>query len=220
MTLTVYLDLDGTLVDVSDKHYGAYADIMRAMGLSSLPFEAYWALKRQGLSPQAHPSGPCVDLAEFSRRWLEVIERRDYLLLDRLIPGARRCLDILASRCALVLVTMRRDRRSLLAQLSALRIDTCFQRVVSPADGAREDGNKAEMIGPVLCPSGRAVIVGDAEADVQAGKVLALPSMCVLTGVRGRSFLEALGPDRILESVASLPQALREMREPPGTGAR
>ena len=88
-TITVVIDLDGTLLDEQPRHYGCYSYIMRDLGQEILPADAYWSLKRKAVDALgvlsrtgAQRLGP-----EFDRRWLSLIESPEMLALDVLHVG-------------------------------------------------------------------------------------------------------------------------------------
>ncbi|NJL83416.1 MAG: HAD family hydrolase [Chloroflexaceae bacterium] len=56
----------------------------------------------------------------------------------------------------------------------------------------------------------RTIVVGDSPEDIEAGKVLNTTTVAVLTGngQKQRESIEALNPDRIINSVAELPELL------------
>ncbi len=205
----LYFDVDGTLVDVRKRHYAAYADTMRELGLTPLPAQTYWDARRGGAS-NADLVGD-VD-AECQRRfaesWLERVESPSYVRLDTLIPGARATLAALRKSYELVLVTMRQDRESLLEQLDELSLRKFFSAVYS-RDGSSEPKSKSCLIRLFNdnVPDDAAVI-GDSEADVEAARELGIESVCVTSGVRGRRYLDELQPDEVVSTIVQLPRIL------------
>jgi phosphoglycolate phosphatase-like HAD superfamily hydrolase len=135
------------------------------------------------------------------------VESPSYLRLDTAIPGARTALAALRARYDLVLVTMRHDRPALLEQLDRLALSGLFS-AVHCRDGDRDGLAKAELLGRGADIAPGSAVVGDSEADVEVARALGALAVCVTTGVRSRRYLRALGPDRLIASVALLPQAL------------
>ncbi len=209
----IYLDLDGTLVDVQERYCRLHADTARELGRRPLPRARFWALKRQGASLETllnHWDEPVREA--YSRRWLAAIEAPSYTRFDRLIPAAREALATLAQRFRLVLVTLRRDERGLRQQLRQLGVDGFFAGLVAAADHPAGDYTKAQLLRlGASTNGGRGIVVGDSEADVEAAREMGLPVVCVLTGIRDRRFLQALNPDYIVESVGRLPELLKDI---------
>jgi phosphoglycolate phosphatase len=159
--------------------------------------------------------------AEYSRRWLAEIELPAYTRFDRLVPGARESLLRLASRFELVLVTLRRDGQELRRQLRRLGIAPLFSRLLVRGDHGELELTKAELLRLTVGPDERgSVVVGDSEEDVRAARALGGTFVAVLTGMRDRAFLAALGADLIIESVAQLPAALQSALLSPARGKR
>lgn len=209
----IYLDLDGTLVEVQERYFRLHTEIARELGRQPLPRSRFWALKRQGASLETLLSDWDEPSREaYSRRWLADIEAPSHTRFDRLIPAAREALATLGQRFRLVLVTLRRDGGGLRRQLRQLGIDGFFAALVAAADHPAGDCSKAELLRlSGAARGGRAIVVGDSEADVQAARELDLPVVCVLSGIRDRPFFEALNPDHIIESVGQLPELVKEI---------
>lgn len=204
----IYLDLDGTLIDVREKYCRLHEDIARAMGRQPLPSAIFWTLKRRATPLPALLGDWEAEAREsYSRRWLAAIEAPTYLQFDGLIPGTRKVLSRLSRRHRLVLATLRRDGRALREQLQRLGIEGYFAGAVAAGDHPSAGSAKAQLLRLKGETNGRrAIVVGDSEADVEAARELGAPVVCVLTGIRDRPFLEALRPDHIIESVGQLPQ--------------
>ena len=204
--VTLYLDLDGTLIDGRRRHYQAYAESVSGLGGAPLAPTTYWARRRRGTSSLAL-LGHFEDTyrQRFQVEWLARIESPVYLRLDTLIPGTRRALTALATQHDLSLVTLRRDRSSLLEQLSSLGLIDFFSAVHSRGNSLR-GRSKASLI-RLATPEvdGRSIVVGDSEEDVHAAREIGLACVCVVSGVRNRSYLEKLRPDWIIDSIAQLP---------------
>ncbi|MCH7579277.1 MAG: HAD family hydrolase [Chloroflexi bacterium] len=205
----LYFDLDGTLVDVRKRHYAAYADTMRELGLTPLPEQTYWDARRDGASNadlMGNVDAECQ--SRFAEKWLERVESPSYVRLDTLIPGARATLAALRESYELVLVTMRQDRASLLEQLDELSLRKFFSAVYS-RDGSDEPQSKSKLI-RLFGNSVRdgATVIGDSEADVEAARDLGIESVCVTSGVRSRRYLDGLEPDEVVSTIVQLPRIL------------
>ncbi|HEY8489717.1 MAG TPA: HAD hydrolase-like protein [Dehalococcoidia bacterium] len=206
---TIYLDLDGTLLDVRGRYWALHSHLVGRLGARSPLQRAYWGRKRRGLGLEAVllDAGPAAR-REYRRRWLAEVETAAFLQHDRLLPGARDALARLGVRARLVLVTLRRNRRTLVAQLDHLGISGFFAQVATPQTPTEHE-SKAALIRRVDgLPGPGALVVGDTEADVAAARELGLRSVAVLSGLRDRAFLEARRPDYIIQSITELPRLL------------
>ena len=206
---TIFLDLDGTLINVRRRHYQAYVDTLLEVGRHPRPEPEYWARRLNGASNVAlMAAGDGAARQLLLSRWLRLVESPAYLRLDTPFPGARRTISTLAHSHDLVLVTLRKQRGPLIDQLRELAM-TKFFTAIYTWDSAREAHSKPDII-RLFAPAypRTAAVVGDSEADVEAARALGLRSICVENGLRHRRFLQRLGPDEIIPSIAQLPEAL------------
>jgi phosphoglycolate phosphatase-like HAD superfamily hydrolase len=203
---TLYLDLDGTLIDVRRRHHAAYTAAARAVGVEPLAERAAWTRRRAGAS-----AADLVDPAlreRFRRDWLARIEAPDLLRMDAPLPGAIAALAELRESHGLVLVTLRHDRDALERQLGWLGLSEYLSSMQTPTTQAP---TKAALI-RAAGPAADGIVVGDTEADVEAARELGLTSVCVVTGLRSRRFLQELEPDYVLEDFAALPALVAGLR--------
>jgi phosphoglycolate phosphatase-like HAD superfamily hydrolase len=207
--VALYLDLDGTLVDVKRRHHLAYAEAAASVGLEPVAQREYWARRRRGASTMELAPADEERRATFLETWLAEVESAENLRLDTLIPGTRRTLGDLSERYELALVTLRRDWGSLMEQLGWLKLMDFFSAVYSRGRSEGCGSSKAYLIELATVElDERSLVVGDSEEDVRAARQVGLGCVAVTTGVRGRRYLEALGPDHLLSSIAGLPGLL------------
>ncbi len=212
---TLYLDLDGTIINTSKRHYAVYSAILRRHGYKPLSQAAYWRLKRADrpyneILRFSHVSQAHV--ATFHAEWLQEIEKPRYLACDVLQPGAKRALSSLSSLSSLcpfrlILVTLRQKRRSLLGELSRLGIRNFFANVFSATPSKTPWEQKAELIrkdGIKKDGKKESFIIGDSGADILAGRALGITSIAVTNGIRSKGALRKLRPKFIARS---LPEA-------------
>lgn len=214
--MILLVDLDGTLIDVADRHYQVYRASLRQLGGTPLEQRRYWALKRANTPwrDMLRESGFEEDVAgQFLEGFVDLIERPDYLRLDRLIPGAMAALESLASVGECFVVTLRRDEQSLAAQIAQLGIAAHVHGVLSGGSGAEGSSSKVELIRPVLAGHTTGVVIGDTEADVKAGQALGLLTIGVRSGMRSGSVLAALSPDHLVSDIGSVPGIIRSLPE-------
>jgi Predicted phosphatases len=204
--MQLYVDLDGTLIDVAARHYKAYSTIAHELGFAPLSFGRYWSLKRSAKTvAQILAESEAVNYINgFKRMWLRLIEQDQYLDSDTLLPGATMVLQKLRIKHTLVLVTLRRSKSALIRQMERLQLTPHFDKIISAPPSGAHAQCKASLIRrngatPV------AVVVGDTEADILAGKTLGLISCAVTTGLRSVEFLTELKPDYIMDSIADVP---------------
>jgi len=207
---TLYFDLDGTILDVSSRLYSVYLDIVNQLDGEPLPKEVYWQAKREQLSEGTIAKRSKIDNAsKYVQLRKERIELPKYLKHDKLIPRALESLSELKKDNQMVLVTLRNSTENLYQQLRRFRIEPLFDKVLVGNNGKERWSSKAKIIrSDNLFEPRRAIIVGDSEADILAGKNLNILAIAVLSGIRGRKELLSTHPDCIINDITQLRNAL------------
>ena len=206
----VFLDLDGVILDVSKRYYALHCDIVGQIGGDELDFERYWELKREQASVESITGLSREQGKEYRQRWNQLIEAPAYLEHDRYLPQARTALALLGSRYDVVIVTLRRKGAALRKQLKDIELPKVAQ-VLSAAPRGDSALTKAGLIQGSPHFDRSAVIVGDTEVDIRAGKELGLTTVGVLSGLRSASQLARESPDLLLEGIGELPAELRKL---------
>lgn len=216
----IFLDLDGTLLDVEPRYQKLHEDVVRRHGGEPLDPADYWQAKREGVpEPELLARAglaPENVAAAVEDRLLRIEERR-YLTLDRPWPWTKDVLRALERTAPLVLVTVRKNADRVLWQLDRFRLRRLFRRVViGPGDGTPE-----AKVG-LLLQAGffgihlrGAVLVGDTEIDIASGRRLGVETIAVASGLRSPDRLAAWQPDALLDDLRQLSGYLDGRRSPP-----
>jgi phosphoglycolate phosphatase-like HAD superfamily hydrolase len=212
MISTLVLDLDGPLLDGKQRHYRCYSDILEESGFKPIPVQQYWDMKRNRVNRRdlLAFSGAVSFYDEFLESWINRIETRKYLQLDRL---QNHVIDVLSQwkleKRRLVLATMRNSPLNLTWQLEQLELEHYFDDVVVVNSG-RGGENKASEVRPKLrCNLENVIWIGDTEIDIAAARKLRI-KVCALTcGLRTREFLSTLSPDEIEEDLHSFAKKMK-----------
>lgn len=211
--MTLYLDLDGPILDVSERYYRTHQSIIRASSAAPLSKSAFWELKRARTSTRsilARSGAAAVSEDDYRRGWLERIESWDYLLLDRVFPGVEPLLKIWKDQHRLVLVTLRQRADLLMAQLECFGLLQFFSDVLSASPHDQPGWKTKQRLIESHAPNLQlGVIIGDTENDIRAGKSLRIMTIAVLCGIRNREFIEKEMPDYILEDLSCAPEDLK-----------
>ena len=217
----LFLDLDGTVLDVRRRHYAAYISVceMRDVKGTPIPDAEYWHWRRD--------NKPIADIIKATRvfptkhklyqeRFDERLEAPDLLLLDEVRTGVETFLGKVYTKTPICLVTLRRDRQALESQLASMKLSRYFASVLAgapprprrPSPSAR-GVFKAQLVRDryKLLPEG-SLYIGDTETDVQAARSLGFDVFLVEGGHRHKSLQIRADPDRI---VADLPAALKHV---------
>ena len=214
---TVLFDLDGTLLDTGPDI--AYAlNLLRAEhGLEAFPYEPVRACVSNGASAVLRCGFPAVEPDEFERlraRFLDLY-RANLATHTAPFPGVDAMLAELESRgVAWGIVTNKPGwlTEPLLAELSFGAQAAC---VVS-GDTTPHTKPHPQPILHALAATGstpaRAVYVGDAERDVQAGRAAGMPTAVALFGyVAPDDDPSSWGPDVLLDTPADVLAWLDEL---------
>lgn len=207
---TIFIDLDGTLVDIAPRHYRVYTESLAMFkGTAPIPFEQYWWQKRcdtpwnnilqqSSLSPERE--------REFLEEFRNRIEKSGELFQDKLLPGAFGALERLFDKNALYLLSLRRDKEALAQQIDHLGVRHFFRDILSGHSNTKSGTlrKKADIICSQKVDPQNVVIIGDTEADVAAAKSIGAMSIAVTSGIRDYDFLEKLSPDVIIRSVGDI----------------
>lgn len=211
------LDLDGTLIDSSERHYRLMQEILsgvapetvseRVSGKHFDPVE-FMRYKADGNNGSRYLTDR-MELAEDAAHqimalWQQQIEEERWLKLDVLYPDTLAFLDRLKQKhMKIYYLTARKNKEGLLRELERLKIaDYAAEiQIVSPS-GAREE--KKQVVETLLAKVGEdaeaVCIVGDTENEYSLAKELNLPCFLLNRGFRSERYWK----DRGVESLSSL----------------
>jgi beta-phosphoglucomutase-like phosphatase (HAD superfamily) len=217
----LFLDLDGTTLDVTKRHYATFTEVLGLADIRGVPIpeREYWSLRREGK--------PWEDLVKLSKvfppkyktyqeRFDERLETPEMLELDTPRTGIETFLGKMYTKTPIVLVTLRKDGEALESQLAALGLRKYFVTVLfgAPKLGRRKDPDarwkhKAHLIKAryKILPTD-SLLIGDTETDVKAARDCGFEVMLVEGGHRKKDLQIKADPDRI---VADLPAALKHI---------
>lgn len=212
---TIFLDFDGTVIDVSARHYEVYrAVIKKYTSKNILSKNRYWEKRCSGMSfvKVIQETHKLSDDSYSERRYIELIEMPRFLNLDRKFKGVKSVLKRLKAHGNVVLVTLRHNRKNLNRQLKQVGLDRAFDQVLSDTGGgfgAKE--TKQKLIENSPFKSEIKYIVGDTEVDIESGRAAGCITIAVCSGMRQREYLNSFSPDHIIDSILELPDVIRCM---------
>jgi phosphoglycolate phosphatase len=202
-----FFDLDGPILDVSDKFYQTYFDILSAHGFNTLDKFHYWELKRNR-TPENEIQGLTDAIVNnFGEIRKSIIETDQYQQLDKLQSSAKEVLQVAKSTGYVYLVTLRHSHEQVLKQLDRLGVASLFDAVLSSGEEVTPKWQiKHQLLlkhfnGNIPKPS---VFIGDTEADILTGKEINSQTIAVLNGMRNYEKLKQLAPDLIVPSINKL----------------
>jgi phosphoglycolate phosphatase len=206
--MNIFLDFDGTLIDVSERYYRVHEAALGATK-PQLTREDYWQLKRRHI-PEAdiiRQHYADVDVENYAQERNTLIECPRFLRYDTLLPQAVPALEILnQAGHRLYLLTLRRSEHNLRAEVDSLGLGPYFRLILTAPSDAQPWEVKAELLRPYAQRADW--IVGDTEADIRAGQMLGLHTCAVASGIRTEELLRLANPERSLPSIETLPLLL------------
>ena len=209
----VFFDLDGTLLDISERYFRLFTDFCAQHEFSSgLTAPEYWSRKRGGNFETQFFIDSGVPLA--AEQWkafqLDNIETEQYLKYDTVWPGIVEHLTALNKDHLLVLVTLRRRRRQLDEQLEQLLLDKVFSEVICAGENALPDKSERAKFKAWLVRARlpeitfRGWFVGDTETDIACGKNLGCRTVAATYGIQKPESLISSNPDIVFRTPAEL----------------
>jgi len=206
----VLLDWDGTLVDSYQADSRAYLEMFRALGIA-------WNLKHLAhhYSPNWYNVYRAAKIPRAQWNRADFLWRRAYRYQDAaLYSGTRRALAALSRRYRLGLVTGG-GRARVRRQLTAFDLARVFAVRIFSEDTTRKKPHPAPLrlalrrlgLGCEEC-----VYVGDAPQDIEMARNARVLSVAVIGTSPVPARLKASHPDAQIDSIAELPQLLRNLR--------
>jgi phosphoglycolate phosphatase len=204
----LFLDLDGTLLDVAPRYHRLHCDLVSRLGHTPVGLADYWEMKRNGVPETEILAGIGVTpeaAARSAAARVRALESRRYLRLDRPWPWTLAVLEELARLAPLVLVTLRRHPDRLRWQLDHLGLASCFERILAGHEAGTPEA-KAKLIREQnFADLEGSVLVGDTEVDIAAGRALDLRTVALSCGLRTAARLAEGSPDALLTDLRELP---------------
>lgn len=211
----IFLDLDETLIDTSERHYQVYSDISNILNLGNIKNKVeFWNLKRKGASTVEILDETDKDiLNEFYNLWIKNIESKKYLIYDTLFNDTSRFLSML-NKERLILLTMRNNRDNLIWELKKLDIYNKFKSILSCSPITNIDKTTplleyAKKNDQIF--NKNSIIIGDSETDIITGKKLNLKTLAVSYGIRSKEILLLMKPDYCVENMCEIFDILKKI---------
>lgn len=198
----IMFDLDGTLADTGSDLADAVNYTRAHFKLEALPNDLVYAHVGYGVEHLLKHSLPRQ--RPFQEVMRVFLERYENHLLDKtvLYPGVLAALDHFSDKRRVV-VTNKMHRLSI-AIIRGLGVENQFDAVLGGDSVAEKKPHPAplhEVLRRFAVPARRALMVGDGEADVQAGKRAGVVTCGVTYGLGSTKDLLAARPDYVVDDL-------------------
>jgi len=201
-------DLDGTLADTGADLADAVNFTRAYFALASLPHDRIYANVGRGIDHLIKQSLPEQAEKRFAEARSVFLEHYEAHLLDHtaLYPGVREVLDYFCRKRRLVVSN--KMHRLTEAVVRGLGIADAFDAILGGDSAAEKKPHPAllQLALEQFCvaPS-RAVMIGDGDTDIEAGKRAGVVTCGVTYGLGNKNDLLAARPDLVIDSIRELP---------------
>jgi phosphoglycolate phosphatase len=231
LSITVFCDLDGPLIDVSRRYYKTYQLAIaetqayfqsqgRSLFLTPLSASQFWQMKQERIPDAdiAFCSGLRHEQIElFMANVHDIVNQPILLHEDRLQPGVMQSLEQLKRRGARLFLVTLRCQAEAVQLLQQFNLAHYFDKICGAQDRFAAYQNYTEGKQALLkdlvyevnpTAHSQCWIIGDTEADVLAGQALGLSTVAVTCGMRSHSYLKRLAPTTVQPDLQTATQYL------------
>lgn len=196
--MKIFFDLDGTLIDSSERLYKLFCDLIPECKFSK---EEYWNLKRDKINHQMilEKHFHDYDFEQFNTKWLKLIETEKYLNYDKLYSFTKPLLEQLSKQYPLYLLTARQSKENLIKELDKMGITEYFTEILVTE-------NKKTKLDILLKQilTREDILVGDTGKDIETAKEAGIISIAVTDGFMSSTSLKEYRPDILMENASFL----------------
>lgn len=202
MAGTIAFDLDGTLIDVSERDYRIYSDILLKLGYNPIAKKEYWPLRRDitdihyilSLSGLVSEE----DVSFFLKERKKIMEEWFYLSIDQPFEDVITTLTELSKRFNLIILTKRYNSEGTERQVTELGFNKYAELSIVTESKERAMSKMDNLV----------AMVGDTENDIVPANNIGIKSIAVTTGIRNAEKLSTYNPSIIVNSLSEVIQYL------------
>ena len=195
---TIAFDLDGTLIDISERDFRIYADILTELGYKPIEKKQYWPLRREKTDIHSILAlSACTadkDVAYFLDSRAKRMEESSYLSLDTLFDDVLPAFSKLKENYNLVILTRRLNKANTVQQYHCLGLEEYTELMIV-------SGDKKEKMQAI---PNLVAFVGDTENDILPANEIGVRSIAVTTGIRSEEKLRTYNPSVIINSISDI----------------
>lgn len=197
--MIAFVDLDGTIIDSFRRHYVLLNNILIKYGFDGkFIYDDYYIKKVNGFNNFKYMTEVLNISVEFANKiqkeWIEKIESKEMLILDKLYDDSIDFLEFLKSKdYKIIFLTARNNKELTLFQLKKLGLSKYPTKVivVDPRNGI---ANKCTIIDKEK--NHNSIIIGDTEIDYKSSVHCKIKSYILNRGFRSIEFLNNIGVNK------------------------
>jgi phosphoglycolate phosphatase-like HAD superfamily hydrolase len=205
---TFVFDLDGTLITCRQRQVAVARQALCDIAWpGELDDDRFWSLKRAGATTGQALTGlgvPPAIASVASKRWGELVEKREWLALDSVYPNSLHALRLVTEHgMVAVVLTARKSRSSAMWEIRSLGMDSLVHEVfvVSPTSARQEKAEVLRRLSPIA-------FVGDTETDHASSRDAGVDFAAVTCGQRSSQYLSSLGVRPLYRETLSATRAM------------
>ena len=199
--MSIFLDLDGTLVNSQGRLYRLFCLLCPECTLS---YDEYWEIKRSRISQadmlKKYYGYDDDKVSKFHRDWLSHVEDNDAVETDFPVEGISEWLSSIAKMHKLYLLTARQKPELVELQIERFGWKCFFSGLIV----TRQSKSKCDAVQTSIGPVEGGAMVGDTGEDIRTAKELGLRSLAVGWGVLSPEILKEYKPDYLAERIEDL----------------
>lgn len=201
--MNIIFDLDGTLVDSSERMYQIFVKLMPKISLSK---KEYWSLKRDGIAHRDILKMCSFGYASevFEKEWISLIEKDNYLLMDYIYPDTIRILKYLKKKYQIYLLTARQSLCGVIDELERFKILDYFNELIVTGGKKKEEVLNTYILTHPFLNGPRNIFINDMGKDILFAKEHRYVTIGVSHGFMSRSRLAEYRPDFLIDTLAEL----------------
>lgn len=189
---TIFLDLDGTLLDSRERHIVVLENALKECNIYDIDLSSYMSYKANGnrtidflkkkLELNSEVSEKIADI------WRFTIEEEKYLERDVLYEDSVPFLKLIKERgYKTIIVSARKNREYIIKKIKTSAIDCLIDDIiiVSPFNATNE-----KFMAFIRSKDENSVCIGDTEVDYEAGKKAEILTFMLNRGFRSKEYWE------------------------------
>ena len=206
---TAVLDLDGTIIDSTKRHYLLLEKLLQDNSIyTNINPQDYLSYKRDGynnydfLTKKLEINPQIAN--EIQKKWVKDIESSEWISTDTLYPDTIKFLNELKDLgYNIIFLTARQNQKSLYKELENLSL-TIFPNQIIVVQGSKIKAFRDISDYPKI-------MIGDTEMDFEAAKEANAPSYILGRGLRSPHFLHKLGIKKIYDNLDEIISELHDI---------